>query len=161
MSRVWLKLDATYPEDDRILEAGALAELLFVRSIAYCRRRLTDGFVSKSAVKLLALGIPDAAETLVEALVANELWLVVDGGWKVRSYEKWQQTKADLAADAERKRTERDREKERKKERDIGGTSASCPPDIRLVPDFDEPNDTPTPTVADLKAMLKAKAGSA
>lgn len=161
MSRVWLKLDATYVEDDRILEAGALAELLFVRSIAYCRRRLTDGFVSAAAVRTLVVGIPEESAALVGALVGVELWLPCDGGWMVRSYDKWQQTKSDLAADAERKRNERDRERERKKERDIGGTSAVCPSDavLAVVPDFVEDDDGLVPELlAEMRSKLKATA---
>lgn len=135
MSRVWVKLDATYVEDEKIMAAGALAELVFIRSIAYCRRRVTDGFISAAAVRGLVFGVPELQETLVGALVANELWDVIDGGWSVRNYGEWQQTTAKLAADAERKRADRE---ERKKERDIARTSA-----VRPEPSAGRPTDAP------------------
>jgi len=162
MTRVWVKLDATYVEDEKVMAAGALAELVFIRSIAYCRRRVTDGYVSAAAVKSLTLGVPDAPETLVEALVVNELWDVCDGGWTVRNYEVWQQTKAKLALDAERKRADRE---ERKKERDIARTStvrpsssAGRPADaLTLVPgDFTEPDDI-TPYITAARSALPAR----
>lgn len=145
MSRVWVKLDATYVEDEKVMAAGALAELVFVRSIAYCRRRVTDGYVSAAAVRGLVLGVPEALEVLVAALVDNGLWDVTEGGWRVRNYEVWQQTKAGLAADAERKRlarAERERDKKERKGRatDVHDVSSGRPADARTVSSFD-PDD--------------------
>ena len=71
-----MKLDATYQEDERVMAAGAQAELLFIRSICCCRRRVTDGFVPQSALRLLSFGIDVDAETLAFTLVENELWLI-------------------------------------------------------------------------------------
>lgn len=130
MSRVWVKLDATYPEDERIMASGSRAELLFIRSICYARRRVTDGHIPASALRLLAFGIDADPATLASTLVDNELWLVDGDGWRLRSYDTWQQTKDGLAADAARKRAERAERKRDKKERDIGGTSAVCPQDV-------------------------------
>lgn len=151
MSRVWVKLDATYVEDEKVMAAGALAELVFVRSIAYCRRRVTDGFISSAAVRSLTLGVPDEPATLVGALVDNGLWDVIDGGWSVRNYEVWQQTKSKLAEDAARKRTERE---ERKKERDIARTSVLRPADVDRTPYID--TDYVKTNVASLRARNHA-----
>jgi hypothetical protein len=151
VTRVWVKLDATYVEDEKVMAAGALAELVFIRSIAYCRRRVTDGFISSSAVRSLTLGVPDAPEALVEALVVNELWDVCAGGWTVRNYEVWQQTKAKLAEEAARKRTERE---ERKKERDIARTSTVRPADTDRTPYID--TDYVKTNVASLRARNHA-----
>lgn len=132
MQRPWVKIDATYVEDDKILEVGALPELLFLRSIAYCRRRATDGVVTPAASRALAFGIPDTVEALVEALVAVELWVLHPEGWYVRSYEKWQQTNSQLASEAARKRAERQRDKQEKQVRDVRTASDGRPLDAGL-----------------------------
>ena len=111
MSRIWVKLDATYTEDERIMEAGALAELVFVRSLAYCRRRVTDGAVTPAAARSLCIGIPETPETLIAALVDSGLWVMQDNGWRVRSYDSWQQTSDVLKAEAARKKEERDKKR--------------------------------------------------
>lgn len=161
MSRPWVKLDATYVEDDKVMAAGALAELVFVRSIAYCRRRFTDGVIKPAAIPSLTLGVPEDSATLVEALVVNRLWSVHPDGWVVVNYESWQMTTAKLAAEAERKRADRDKRKDRQRPdssagrpTDAGRTSEGHA--LSLVPgDFDEPDDF-TPLLAEARAQLKA-----
>lgn len=161
MSRPWVKLDATYVEDDKVMAAGALAELVFVRSIAYCRRRFTDGVIKPAAIPSLTLGVPEDSATLVEALVTNRLWAVHPDGWVVVNYEAWQLTTEKLAAEAERKRADREKRKDRQRPNpssgrpsDAGRTSDGHA--LTLVPgDFDEPDDI-TPLLADVRASLKA-----
>lgn len=136
MSRIWVKLDATYIEDERIMEAGALAELVFVRSLAYCRRRVTDGAVSNAAARSLCNGVPESPETLIEALVASGLWLVAESGWRVRSYDSWQQTSEVLKAEAARKKEERDK-KRKGRAADVLPVSDGRPADTQEKPDWD------------------------
>lgn len=155
MSRVWVKLDATYPEDDRIMASGAMAELLFIRSICYCRRRVTDGHIPTSALRLLAFGIDGDAHELARTLVANELWLEADDGWRLRSYEAWQQTKEGLAQDAARKRAERAERQRDKKERDIGRTSMARPLDAARTSD-DTADVTDIDLIRDRVAALRS-----
>lgn len=165
MSRPWVKIDATYVEDDKVMAAGALAELVFIRSIAYCRRRFTDGYVAVHALPSLTLGVPETSETLVGALVGNRLWAVDDvkGGWRVVNYEQWQMTSEKLAAEAERKRAERQISKKRQRPDSSAGRpadvhAASDGHPLTLVADFDEPDDRFTvPPPADLRDALKAK----
>ena len=128
MSRPWVKIDATYVEDDKIMAAGALAELVFIRSIAYCRRRFTDGRISPAAVLSLTLGVPESSATLVEALVANRLWVVDDGGgWRVVNYDRWQMTTEKLANDAERKRADREKRQKRQRPDSSAGRATDAP----------------------------------
>lgn len=142
MSRVWVKLDATYVEDERVMAAGPMAELLFIRSICYARRRVTDGHIPASAIRLLAFGIDADPHELAAALVAHGLWITVEDGWVLRSYEAWQQTREGLAADAARKRAVRAERQREKKERDIARTSSVCPQDAaRTSGDYSEPAD--------------------
>ena len=100
-------LSAHYYKDDAIAEAGEKAELLFVRGLAFCADVLKDGFISDvQLVRFVGVGMRDA-QARATRLVDAELWERVDGGYVVRSWEKWNQSlseiKAKQKADAERK----------------------------------------------------------
>lgn len=101
-------LSATYYEDDAILEAGPMAELLFVRSIAFCAKTLSDGFVSSRQLSRSLAPDLDDAEDLAEVLVTVGLWTHADGGYTVRSWLKWNRSREEItrnrAKDAARKR---------------------------------------------------------
>ena len=144
MSRIWVKLDATYTEDERIMEAGALAELVFVRSLAYCRRRVTDGAVTPAAARSLCIGIPETPETLIAALVDSGLWVMQDNGWRVRSYDSWQQTSDVLKAEAARKKEERDKKRKGRA------------PDVLLVSDGRPADEPKTPAFEVGRDYLRA-----
>lgn len=163
MTRVWVKLDATYVEDEKIMAAGALAELVFIRSIAYCRRRFTDGVIKPGAIASLTLGVPETPATLVEALVANGLWVVHPDGWEVLNFAVWQLTTTKLAIEAERKRADREKRQSRQRPNLSVGRPSDAPrtSDGRALTivagDFDEPDDrfTAKPP-ATLRDQLKA-----
>lgn len=46
----WVKLDDRITEHPKVIETGPFGLALFVASIAYCNRNLTDGFVPRSAM---------------------------------------------------------------------------------------------------------------
>lgn len=100
-------LSAHYYKDDAIAEAGEKAELLFVRGLAFCADVLRDGFISDvQLTRFVGVGMRDV-KGRAERLVDVELWARVDGGYIVRSWEKWNQSldeiKAKQKQDAARK----------------------------------------------------------
>ena len=100
-------LSAHYYKDDAIAEAGEKAELLFVRGLAFCADILKDGFISDvQLVRFVGVGMRDA-KARADRLVDVGLWERADGGYIVRSWEKWNQSLAEIKAkqkaDAERK----------------------------------------------------------
>lgn len=85
----WVKLDENYQFDPKILAAGALAELLYVRSLAWAKRFWKDeGRIDARHLAPLVMGMPGKPATHITALVDNELWTVVDGGWLITAWAK-------------------------------------------------------------------------
>lgn len=54
---MWARLDDNFPAHPKILEAGAICELIQVRAICYCSRYLTDGYIPAAAVPMLLTGL--------------------------------------------------------------------------------------------------------
>lgn len=84
----FVPLDVNYTHDRRIREAGALAELLFIRGMAYCRRTKSHGEIPDYDLPVVGVGIPNPTK-LAKKLESTGLWLRVDHGWTVRSWAKW------------------------------------------------------------------------
>lgn len=84
----YVPLDVNYPRDAAIRRAGEHAELLFVRSLAYCKGAGTGGFVPDYDIDVVAVGLR-SVPARVAALVRERLWIETEGGWVVRSFERW------------------------------------------------------------------------
>lgn len=97
-------LSAHYARDDAILTLDAdeddLAELLFVRALAYCAGdpRL-DGFISDTALRAGVVvrrrrqqRVTDAAQRLADLGV----WAREATGYRIRSWEKWNRTASEI-----------------------------------------------------------------
>lgn len=108
-------LSAHYYKDDAVAEAGPMAELLYVRGLAFCADVLSDGFISEvQLVRFVGVGIPQARKH-AERLVLVGLWEKAEpglfgsdgAGYVVKAWAKWNLTKAQIQAkqrrDAERK----------------------------------------------------------
>lgn len=79
----WCRLDDTFPEEPRVLEAGPEAAWLHVVALCYSSRHVTDGFVSAAALKALGGA---KAKRLAAVLVRVKLWVEEEGGWQIRDY---------------------------------------------------------------------------
>lgn len=104
-------LSAHYYKDDAIADAGPMAELLYVRGLAFCADVLQDGYISETQLmRFVGVGIP-APKKHAERLLLVGLWEKAerDGstGYEVVSWAKWNLTKAEIQdkqrRDAERK----------------------------------------------------------
>lgn len=108
-------LSAHYYKDDAIAEAGPMAELLYVRGLAFCADVLSDGFISDTQLsRFVGVGIPSPRKH-AERLVLVGLWekaqpdlLGAEGtGFVVKAWAKWNLTKSQIQEkqrkDAERK----------------------------------------------------------
>jgi hypothetical protein len=90
-------LSAHYYKDDAIDEAGEAAELLYVRGLAFCADVLSDGFISdRQLVRFVGVGMFDATDRAA-ALVKAGLWEREDGGYRVKSWLKWNRSKSEIA----------------------------------------------------------------
>ena len=87
MSGVFVPLDAEYDSDDKIMEAGHLAELLFVRGLAFSKRTMSDGNISRAQLVIVGRGIP-SAKRQADVLVSVGLWRETAKGWHIVAWAK-------------------------------------------------------------------------
>lgn len=108
-------LSAHYYKDDAVAEAGPMAELLYIRGLAFCADVLSDGFISDvQLARFVGVGIPSPKKH-AERLVLVGLWEKAEdslfgqegSGYVVRAWGKWNLTKSEIQEkqrrDAERK----------------------------------------------------------
>jgi len=150
-------LHVDYQSDPKIIEAGHVAEVLFVRSLAMSKRLLSDGVVKRVQLPSLCLGLPGRPQTIVAALVSVGLWTEIDGGWQITNWLKWNPTAASLQAKAARKRASGLRANHERWHVGPNGKSSDtcsiCYPD----PSESDPNRTPTPTTVGLPKGREGK----
>jgi hypothetical protein len=122
---VYAPLSATYYQDDDIADAGEAAELLYVRGLAFCAGRPSDGFISDTqVVRFVGVGMGDALDR-AETLVKVGAWERVDGGFVVRSWLKWNKSAEELGQDRTR---DRDRKRKQAEERFDGSPGVADQP---------------------------------
>lgn len=81
-------LASAYYLDDAVMAAGEKAEVLFCRALAFSSNADADGFITDRQVTALAVGL-SSIKARIDALIREELWERVDGGYQVRSWLKW------------------------------------------------------------------------
>lgn len=86
---LWLKLSADYADDPKVIAAGIEGEVLFIRSLAWCKRHADTGEIPDVVASRLAAGIADVA-SVTERLVHLGLWLRDGSGYRVAAWENWQ-----------------------------------------------------------------------
>jgi hypothetical protein len=87
MANLYVPLDVNYAEDDKIVDAGPMAELLYVRSLAFAKRARTNGHIRESQLSIVAARIP-RARALAARLVDVHLWERDDSGLYIRAWLK-------------------------------------------------------------------------
>ena len=97
----WVYLDDHWDEHPKVLDAyelDALAPLLFISGLAYCRRSGTDGRISGTKIKGLLGYRPKA----LRALLATELWHKVGPGDAVviHDWHDWNRSAEERSASA-------------------------------------------------------------
>ena len=111
----YVPLDVDYARDEAIRRAGEDAELLYLRGLAYSKGHYKDGFIPDYDLAVPAVGMR-RVPARVAALVREDLWIPVSGGWQIRSWHDWNETSDQTAAKkkraADRKAAQRDRERD-------------------------------------------------
>lgn len=85
---LWAKLSVSFFDDERIMQVGVEAELLFVRGLAWAKRA-GDGTISRGALVRLGLGLSNVT-VLADALTAVGLWEATDSGFRITGWDAWQ-----------------------------------------------------------------------
>lgn len=83
----YLKLHATAIEHPKILRLADKAFRLWIWGLCYCQTHLTDGYVPVEA-------IPTRLARANGDLVSADFWTPADGGYHVRDYLEWNDSKA-------------------------------------------------------------------
>lgn len=140
---LFVPLDVNYVSDEGIRRAGIAAELLFIRALVYAKRTQSDGFVPDYDLPVISVGLNQQhVPASVEALVHWELWVEAEGGWYIRSWERW--NSAPDEAEKERKKAQARERKRRQRERETEAKRAAeeaaevAPGQLKLVPSGDE-----------------------
>jgi hypothetical protein len=141
----WIRLDEDFPDHPKIIAAGPLAAWLHVKAIGYCNRYLTDGFVPRAKARTLeswedvtplrdayatdALTSEKVSDHLIQRLVAAAMWRVVDGGYQIHDYLKFQPSREKVLAEREAERLRKERWRANKEEKSRTA-SDDCPEDV-------------------------------
>lgn len=95
-------LSAFYAEDDAVIaleQAGNdLAELLFLRALAYCAREpKLNGAISRLKLTRIFNRPLTRLVKAAQALVEVGLWEPHDDGWRIRQWNKWNRSEDEIA----------------------------------------------------------------
>lgn len=94
---IYVQLDADYDSDDRLLEAGPLAELLYVRGLAFAKRTLSDGHITRAQLAIVGRAIPTVRKH-AQRLVDTGAWKETATGYEISAWKKRNKSAAEVAA---------------------------------------------------------------
>lgn len=121
---LYAPFDTQFPDDPKVIKAGYVAELVYIRCVLKCREALSDGVIDRARIDRWCVGIPNPKKEAAR-LVKVGLLLLHPDGWQIPPdvWRKWNPLKAEVQAkrdaEAQRKRDYRDRRKQ--------GVSQDCP----------------------------------
>lgn len=103
----FFKVPTNYWNGAALISAGEKAEVLYLRAKAHCADLENDGFVHKDILPRLT---PTSPAQRAAALVREELWVPVDGGYQFTDWDQitraeLEEKRADAAARQKRHRT--------------------------------------------------------
>jgi hypothetical protein len=107
VNSTWIRIEDTMPEHPKFLKAGPRASWLFISTLCWSARLLTDGQVPAEAFPRI-MPEPDIAD-LVAVLVDVGLLNKTDDGYQIHNYEMYQRTRAQVEEDREKNRRRQQR----------------------------------------------------
>lgn len=117
MAGLFVPLEASYTEDPKVQAVSEHAELLFVRSLCYCKLHWqTDGFIHRRALhKIAPFGDEVMPQQLAGELESAGLWTAVENGWRVTAWLRHNPSNEDIE---EKRRRDNERKAEWRRKRD-------------------------------------------
>lgn len=107
----WIKVYNSMPAHPKLVMAGDRAGWLFVCGLCYSNEHLTDGFIPKAVLPIVAPGMraPEkAAAALVDVGLWHEATRAGQLGWQIHDYEEVQRSSDEIRSkrisDADRQR---------------------------------------------------------
>lgn len=86
---LWVKLSVDYMNDPKVITAGPLGELLFVRALAYAKKN-NNPYLAEAVIPRLCVGLETNPKELASTLVAVGLWHLDDNGYRIAAWDTWQ-----------------------------------------------------------------------
>lgn len=141
----WLKVDDKMPRNPKILAGDIETAWYYACALTHAAEQLTDGFIARSAVPLVAPHITDPC-SVAERCADLELFRRLDDGYLIPDYLEFNPSRESVvqkrAEDAERQRKKRERDASREEsQRDTAETSGVSPD----VPSRPVPSPTTSP----------------
>jgi len=117
----WARFDDEFDDDPELDLIGPVAACLFVCSVTWSNRNLTDGFVPRARASKLTGGTPAA----IAALVRYRWWMEAEDGFQIRSYLKYNPSAVQVA---ETRESANERQRRRRVGRRLkdGGADDGC-----------------------------------
>jgi hypothetical protein len=101
MARLYVPLDVNYQDDPRVLRAGPMAELVYLRSLTLAKRLDDDGRIEDVHLRRLCDGIEDDPLEVANDLCNAGLWITDGDAYRIAAWLKHNPSKAALEADRE------------------------------------------------------------
>jgi hypothetical protein len=92
---LYVPLRVGYADDPKIIDAGPMTELLYVRSLAFAKRQRKDGWIADSQLAAFSLRIPGARRHAAR-LVELGLWERNGAGWYVTAWLRHNKADAEI-----------------------------------------------------------------
>lgn len=153
----WVVLDDKFFQSPKAMTAGRDAAWLWVAAIGYCNANLTDGFVTRGALPILAMDGMTQALKLAQKCVEAGLFEAVEGGYRVHDFLDWNDCAAVVKArrDANAKRVKKHASKRESNAAANASTNALAPP-LATTPSsfsFSKGEEPPTPASGGLSLV--------
>lgn len=104
---MFAKIALDFPDDPKVINAGFIAELVYVRCTLYAKAARTDGVINRARLKRWLAGIPGKPDKHMAALVAVGLVEIHDEGWNIplKVWCRWNKTADEIAEESQTKST--------------------------------------------------------
>jgi hypothetical protein len=120
---LFVKLDPRFIFQRKAVKVGPFGRLLYISALGYCVESLSDGFIPEKVVARLAdIDDPDVTASLT-ALVTNNLFEKVTGGYQIHDYLEWQTAAASVEKKREAGKLRQQKYRERRQGDGVTNTS--------------------------------------
>lgn len=136
---MWVKLDDGFFDNPKVAAAGPMGAVLYLASLCYSARALTDGWIPDGQVPVLVAQVK-ATKALVRKVIDSGLWEQGVGGYLVPDFLEFNRSRDDVMAERLSARERRSKG---------GRTSREPPDDVRANDSLSVDNPVPSPLTRD------------
>lgn len=117
VARLYVPLDASFPDDDKIVDAGERAGWLYIHMLCKCKAIDTDGVLTRA--QIAKLGVPGWQPRLAALVDVGAVVESTDtpGAYQIPAWLSWNKSREQRAAD---------RAKDRSRKADKKGTDSDA-----------------------------------